>query len=230
MKSSDSHMPTNESKETEKKNTEQPQDASVFPKAPDSSSSSTPVVTPEKKNFWQSLRDEIAQLKKEKGKIPLMSIISIVLAFIAIVYLLFQSAALHPVPETEKEPAAHVMSNLQGSVWQYDPLTSTPLPLELEGIAYDRIEFSLIPNEQGISAGDAEYPVIFYLIDKKTQATLTFNGFISYSEKDKCLVVSLPNGQKIQLLHSTSNRGFDENISLVGSENYRVYYVPFKGI
>jgi hypothetical protein len=224
MENSNHEIPTEESTQEESKEP----GADAFVKQETLSSISEETV--EKKGFFQSLRAEIAKLKKEKGEIPLMTIISMMLAFIAIVYLLFQSAALHPVPETAKEPATRVLSNLQGSVWQYDPLTATPLPIELGGIAYDRIEFSLIPNEEESSTEKVEYPVAFYLIDKKTQATLRLNGFIFYSEQDKSLVVSLPNGQHVQLLHSTTNRGFDENISLVGSENYRVYYVPFKGI
>lgn len=224
MKSSNHEIPTEESTQKEGK---EPKGAACVKQEMRSNLSDE---VSQKKGFVQSVRAEIAKLKKEKGDIPLMTIISIILAFIVIVYLLFQSAALHPVPETAKEPATRVLSNLQGSVWQYDPLTTTPLPIELGGIPYDRIEFSLIPNEEEFSTEKAEYPVAFYLIDKKTQATLTLHGFIFYSEQDKSLVVSLPNGQQVQLIHSTTNRGFDENISLVGSENYRVYYVPFKGI
>ncbi|MCH3918216.1 MAG: hypothetical protein LKE40_12765 [Spirochaetia bacterium] len=166
--------------------------------------------TPSKKEFWT------------RGRIAMC--ILFLAALTLLVYVLFCSVRKSPVPEIEEDEATTLLLSFLGSSWEYDRMAGAELPAEFEGIEFQRLVFSGLPDKHGEVQGLRLFPLYFYLIDDTL--ALPFAGSATYDKETKCLVAYLPNGNKMKLLHAASRNGLSETLSLVGKDNLRVFYIP----
>ena len=152
----------------------------------------------------------------ERNKSGLILAIALVATLIT-VKVAFNSLASSPVPTISKDDAINVITELYGSTWISEQ-GNNEFPVELRNQYYQKIEFS-----SQIISDSLSIPIYFFQNNGDDSLGIEM-GYISYSDDEKILLVTLPNSETLKFLYTSSDLGDMENISLIGKSNKRCYF------